>query len=150
MRIRDIEEVVAIERASFRDPWSPGAFAAEATAQEGRSWAWVVEAEGSVVGYLVAWPVAEEVHLANLAVHPRWRRRGIGSFLLRHLLERARERGAAWVALEVRVSNEAARRLYERFGFRAVAVRKGYYQKEREDALVMMRHLDGERGSREA
>jgi ribosomal-protein-alanine N-acetyltransferase len=142
MRPGDVDEVVAIERISFSDPWSPRAFAMEASEGASRSWSWVAEVEGEIVGYLVAWPVEDEVHLANVAVAREWRGRGIGRYLMEKLLERSRRHRASWIALEVRFSNEMARSLYESLGFRPVAIRKNYYRSEMEDALVMMCRLE--------
>jgi ribosomal-protein-alanine N-acetyltransferase len=141
MVLGDVDAVAEIERASFADPWSPRAFTYEVRENEGRSWVWVAEVEGRVAGYLVAWPVEDEVHLANLAVTASWRGRGIGRRLLMRLMERSRNADAAWIALEVRESNAAAKGLYESFGFRPVAIRKKYYRREGEDAVVMMSRL---------
>jgi ribosomal-protein-alanine N-acetyltransferase len=138
----DVEEVVAIERTSFTDPWSARAFAMETAEKAERSWSWVAELNGRVAGYIVAWPVEDEVHLANIAVAPQWRGRGIGRFLMEKLLERARRGKASWIALEVRFSNHWARRLYESLGFRPVAIRKNYYRNDAEDALVMMCRME--------
>jgi ribosomal-protein-alanine N-acetyltransferase len=143
MHVDDVEAVHAIERVSFSDPWSPRAFAMEASEKAGRSWAWVAELGGDVGGYLIAWPVEDEVHLANIAVAKGLRRRGIGRFLMEKLIERARANGAAWISLEVRASNASARNLYEEIGFRPVAIRKNYYRSESEDAVVMMCRLRG-------
>ncbi|MBU1700504.1 MAG: ribosomal protein S18-alanine N-acetyltransferase [Candidatus Eisenbacteria bacterium] len=144
MRLADVEGVAAIERVCFSDPWSARAFAAEVTGAGGRNWVWVVESRSEIIGYLVAWCVEDEVHLANIAVAPDRRGRGIGRSLMNRLLKKARERKSAWIALEVRFSNDAARGLYESLGFRSVAIRKLYYQREGEDALVMMYHLPPE------
>ncbi len=85
----------------------------------------------------MAWFAGTEAELGNLAVRPEWRARGLGSTLLDAVLAQARERGAGGLFLEVRVSNTAARQLYERAGFRAVGLRPGYYVNPAEDALVM-------------
>lgn len=142
MRLDDIEEVVSIERASFSDPWSPRAFTMEAVEKSDRSWSWVAEIGGRLVGYVVAWPVEDEVHLANVAVAAEWRGRGIGRFLMEKLVEHSRRCKASWIALEVRFSNDSARRLYESLGFCPVAIRKNYYRTDVEDALVMMCRME--------
>ena len=136
MAVTDLDSVLAIERVSFSTPWSRGAFVYELNQnQVARSW--VARASGEVVGYLCLWEVGPEVHITNLAVHPTWRRHGIARTLLGTILEDARRRGVTQALLEVRPSNTEARGLYERFGFRMIGRRKGYYPDTGEDALVM-------------
>jgi len=93
-------------------------------------------------GFAVMWCVADQAELANLAVRPGVRGRGVGSALLDRILERCANRGAETVFLEVRRSNDAARELYRSRGFRTVGVRKRYYQEPFEDACVMMCTLE--------
>jgi len=141
MREEDLDDVLAIEKASFPNPWSRHAFLYEL--RENRVAAlWVArpldpEAAPPVLGYLCLWVVADEVHVTNLAVHPAHRRQGIGRHLLGELFRLYRGRGAVRAALEVRPSNAEARQLYEDFGFQVVGMRKGYYFDTGEDALVM-------------
>jgi [ribosomal protein S18]-alanine N-acetyltransferase len=137
MRPEDLDEVLAIERASFTMPWSRGAFLYEL--QQNRvARCWVARAaEGDVVGYLCLWEVADEVHVTNVAVRPDARRQGAASALLRSVLDDGRRRGFKIVVLEVRPSNSHALSLYEAFGFRVVGRRHGYYYDTGEDALVM-------------
>jgi ribosomal-protein-alanine N-acetyltransferase len=141
MRVEDLDAVLAIERASFTNPWSRQAFLYEL--RDNRvARLWVAREAGGpqpggIAGYLCLWFIADEVHVTNLAVHPGARQRGIGRQLLATLLDHYRRRGATGAALEVRVGNEAARRLYEHLGFREVGLRKGYYFDTGEDALVM-------------
>ncbi len=94
---------------------------------------------GEIVGYLCLWIVFEELRLMNLAVEAGSRRRGIAKALVLHALSLARDRGAERAVLEVRASNDAARRLYEGLGFRQVAVRARYYTDPIEDAVLMQR-----------
>jgi ribosomal-protein-alanine N-acetyltransferase len=148
MRLADVDSVAAIERDCFSDPWSSRAFASEVTGAGGRNWVWVVESRDEIIGYLVAWCIEDEIHLANIAVAPSARGHGVGRSLMDRLMQKARDRKAAWIALEVRMSNEEAKGLYEKLGFRSVAIRKLYYQREGEDALVMMHHLQPDSGSR--
>ena len=136
MRSRDLDEVVAIERASFTLPWSRGAFLYEME-QNRVARCWVMREEALVVGYLCLWEVADEVHITNIAVRPDCRRRGLGRTLLAGILDDARQRRIKLVVLEVRPSNTEARTLYESFGFRVVGRRRGYYYDTGEDALVM-------------
>ncbi len=134
MREDDLHAVVQIERLCFPDPWSERAFREEL--HKPNASLWVAREEG-VVGYGVLWMQVDEAHIANLAVHPQHRRRGIGRALLRALLLEARRRSAAFVTLEVRVSNLAAQQLYAAHGFEVVGRRKAYYTNNREDALLM-------------
>lgn len=92
---------------------------------------------GEVCGFIVGRVVADEVEVLNFAVGGRWRQRGVGHALFSALLGRAAERGARQVVLEVRASNTAARRLYERFGLKVVGRRRDYYSGPIEDALLM-------------
>ncbi len=90
-----------------------------------------------IVGYLGLWYMVDEAHIVAIATHPAYRRRGIGERLLARALELARERDIKTVTLEVRVSNEPAQRLYEKYGFRRVGLRPRYYTDNGEDALIM-------------
>lgn len=137
----DLEAVLAIERASFPAPWPRKIFLQElhddhiarlfvARAAESTH-------QGTVVGYACAWLVVDELHITNFAVHPEFRRRHVADQLLQGVLTRAQEQGGRQALLEVRASNRGAQRLYGRFGFAPVAVRKGYYTDDNEDAIVM-------------
>lgn len=143
LRASDLDTVARLERSIFPDPWSKDAFRRELEAVE-LSWTRVVEERGTgeLVAYLVAWFVFDEVHLANVAVAPPWRGRGIAQRLLDELEEEGRRRGARLVTLEVRRSNDAARRLYRKNGFSTVEIRRRYYRNNREDALVMVKALN--------
>ncbi|MGE5175061.1 MAG: ribosomal protein S18-alanine N-acetyltransferase [Hyphomicrobiales bacterium] len=138
MTVGRLDEIVAIERASFSDPWSREMFRSEITLLDG-SYARVAELEGKVVGYLLAILVVDEAHLGNLAVHPDHRRAGIAQRLLDDLLRTCRRTGVRRVTLEVRESNEGARKFYYRNEFIDVAIRKNYYRHPTEDAIVMLR-----------
>jgi ribosomal-protein-alanine N-acetyltransferase len=140
MRLRDVDRVVEIERASFRSPWPRKAFVHEVQ-YRGISFPVVAEAGGVVFGYILAWFVEDEVHIANIAVDPRQRGRGIGSALLEFVLEKGRREGYQLAYLEVRRSNHTAIRLYEKWGFGVIAVRRRYYEADGEDALVMAKNL---------
>jgi ribosomal-protein-alanine N-acetyltransferase len=136
MRRRHLRGVMAIERVVYPRPWSPSLFISEMTAGRGR--AYLVALEGrQVVGYAGLISYGEEAHVTTIAVDPDRHRRGIGTRLLYELIRRAREMAAHAVSLEVRVTNWGAQRMYARFGFRPVGIRKGYYQETNEDAVVM-------------
>lgn len=140
MRAGDLNEVLAIERASFTMPWSRGAFLYEI--EQNRVARCHVVREGErIIGYLCVWEIADEVHVTNIAVHPDHRRRGIARGLLSELIAGARARDFRMVVLEVRPSNHQAIALYESFGFRVTGRRRGYYYDTGEDALVMETRL---------
>ena len=134
----DLDEVMPIEAASYAVPWKRPMFEAEL---HGNRFARLSVARDSeqnaLLGYVCFWMVFDELHLMNLSVHPEWRRMGIGEELARWTLSWAKESGARLATLEVRVSNEAAKRLYEKLGFKVAAVRHDYYREPREDAVIM-------------
>lgn len=132
----DLDEIMAIEQASFAHPWSPRFFLQELRVPCARSRLAVVG--GRAVGYVLYWVLPGEVDIHNLAVHPAYRRQGIGSSLLQGVVEEAKINGSTRVTLEVRKSNEAAQRLYHSLGFVGRGVRKGYYSDDGEDALAMV------------
>ncbi len=144
MTEKDLPAVVALEQVCFSDPWSPAAFRQELKHAGTGGYARVLLEDGEIRAYMIAWFVADEAHLANIAVAPGHRRKGYARALLDDLLAESRQRGSAMVWLEVRVSNAGAIRLYEEYRFRPVAIRKNYYTREREDAVVMLRALGEE------
>jgi ribosomal-protein-alanine N-acetyltransferase len=133
----DLDAIMAIEEASFRAPW-PREAMLEEIAKHQWSVVLVAERDGAIVGFAVYWVVADERHLQNLATAAPFRRRGVGDALVRHVVEEAARGGAQFVILEVRASNEAAKRLYAGYGFKPIGVRRGYYQDNGEDAIVMV------------
>jgi ribosomal-protein-alanine N-acetyltransferase len=136
MRRRHLRGVMSIERQVYPRPWSPSLFASEMGA--GRSRCYLVALDGrNVVGYAGLISYGDEAHVTTIAVDPGYQRLKIGTRLLFELIDEARRMGAQAVSLEVRVTNWGAQRLYGRFGFRPVGVRKNYYQETNEDALVM-------------
>ncbi|HZS62051.1 MAG TPA: ribosomal protein S18-alanine N-acetyltransferase [Gemmatimonadaceae bacterium] len=138
----DLDAVVAIERASFTDPpWSRESFTALVDSPRAYFTVACEPPTGAVVGYVVAWFVVDEAEIANLAVAPDRRGRGVGSRLLDAALTEARLAGAIVVHLEVRDSNAAARALYDSRGFEAVGRRRRYYRDPVEDALLLRRDL---------
>ena len=135
----EIDAVLAIEEASFTNPWTREMYLAELQ-NEGVSFLYLArDPERQTIGFCSVWRVLDELHINNLAVLPAYRRAGIGSALLTHVLDEGARMGARRATLEVRRSNEAARQLYERFGFSVVGVRQGYYSNPVEDALVLWR-----------
>jgi ribosomal-protein-alanine N-acetyltransferase len=135
----EIDEVLSIEEASFTNPWTREMYLAE-LANTGVSFVYLArDARGRALGFCSFWRVLDELHINNLAVLPEHRRAGIGAALLTRVLAEGAALGAKRATLEVRRSNEAARRLYERFAFSVAGVRHGYYSHPVEDALVLWR-----------
>lgn len=139
MKKENIEEVLAIERASFTKPWSKNLFLSEFRSPS-VSMLMVAFADVpsySVVGYIVCWIIADELHILNLAVEQSFRRRGIAKKLVLSALRQAHQKGAKRAFLEVRSSNTAAKKLYSDLGFNGSSVRRDYYEEPAEDAIVM-------------
>jgi len=134
MTEEDLETVAAIEESSFRDPWPLQSFQTELRHNRHAVY-YVVRAEGRVIAYIGAWIIIDEVHITTLAVAEPYRRRGIATLLVKALVEKARQRGAHCLTLEVRPSNTNARCFYEKLGFKVLGRRKRYYCDE--DALIM-------------
>ena len=141
----DLRAIEEIERRSYPTPWSRSMFAGE-LAKTSSICIGAFEAEGEdgeLCGYLVVSRYVDAWHVMNIAVNPDQRGRGIGTMLLERLFELTADDARRGYTLEVRVSNTGAIRLYERLGFLASGVRRGYYTDNREDALIMWRHPPG-------
>ena len=136
----DLDSVLAIENAIYTHPWTRGNFA-DSLRSGYRCCTWRADTE--LLGYFVLMVAAGEAHLLNLSIAPGAQRRGHGAALLGEAMRKARELGARHIFLEVRPSNAAGQALYGRFGFKRIAVRRGYYPAKsgREDALVLSRSL---------
>jgi ribosomal-protein-alanine N-acetyltransferase len=136
MTVDDLPAVQEIERVSFLTPWPSQAYRSEI--ETNRLAAYLVAWSGAeIVGYGGIWLMVDEAHVTTFAVHPDWRRQRIGERLILALLDEAIRRGAREATLEVRLSNLAARRLYEKYGFRPAGLRPRYYTDDNEDALIM-------------
>ncbi|MEW6108326.1 MAG: ribosomal protein S18-alanine N-acetyltransferase [Nitrospirota bacterium] len=135
MLISDLQEVVAIEKASFTKPWSETLFYKEI--HNHRSVAKVARIDKKVAGYVCANLIIDEGHILDLAVHPEFRRLGIASRLVAHAIDFLKSGGCRIIFLEVRSSNGIARRMYEKFGFKVIGIRKNYYVLPVEDAIIM-------------
>lgn len=132
----DVAEVAALEQGCYSDPWPLTAFTA--LPDDPRVFFAVARrADGALVGYVVGWYVLDEAEIANLAVSPSDRGKGLGRALLDAILHDANSRGVSDVYLEVRRSNTAALKLYRSRGFEQVGMRKGYYRTPVEDALIL-------------
>jgi len=161
LALKDLDELMAIEVCSYPFPWSRGNFVdslasgyrAQGLWQTGRGAAATDASAGppTLVAYAWAMEGVEELHLLNLAVHPDHRRRGYAQLLLDDLVTWALQRPLWWLWLEVRASNQAARRLYERYGFEEAGLRRGYYpsvRSAREDAVLMRLDVRSRRADR--
>lgn len=135
MEDRDISTVEQIEKSIFSLPWSAKSF--EDAANTPENVYLVCECTGEIAGYCGMWTVLGEGNITNIAVSPSYRRSGVAEALLKELERRARLKDVTIFFLEVRQSNEAAKRLYEKLGYSPIGVRKRFYEKPVEDAIVM-------------
>lgn len=136
---RDLDEIMLIELESFTLPWSRQSYENELSNRYATYM--VADHEGVVAAYGGMWVVADEAHITNVAVAPRYRRQGMGTKVLQALLNTAGQKRVSRIFLEVRASNDAAFKLYSGQGFAPTGVRKQYYSDNDEDAIVMMRQL---------
>jgi len=135
---RDIIPMAEMDILCFSAPWSEESFRKEITDNR-LAFYIVAEIDGRMVGYAGLWGIVDEGHITNVAVHPDFRRKGIGEALITVLLSHTRENGILSHTLEVRASNEAAISLYMKFGFEPAGLRKNYYEDNGEDAIIMWR-----------
>ena len=137
MTVADIGEVSRIEALSFSTCWPANAFTNELNENRLAHY-FVGRIEGEIVAYGGIWVILEDSHITTIAVHPSQRGRHLGEQeMLVHLLDEAMARGASWITLEVRESNEVAQRLYRKYGFTNVSTRRAYYSDNNENAVVM-------------
>lgn len=140
MRPEHVAQVAALEKQCFSDPWSEKSVASEL--ENGLSH-WLVALEGSTVaGYVGSQTVMGETDMMNIAVHPDFRRQGIGEALVNALVSDLKQRGSRCLTLEVRASNSAAQSLYEKLGFSLVGKRPRYYFNPREDACILRKEWE--------
>ena len=132
-------QITDIENSSFPVPWSLNAFEEEVKNSISNLWAVIVDKK--LVAYICFWMFDEEIHLLNIAVHPEYRNKGFGKYLIEHLIEVGSEEGISHIWLEVRPSNIPALQMYRQFGFSGVGCRKSYYSDSGEDAIIMELNL---------
>ena len=135
----DVDGIAALEQVCFASPWSRESIYHD-LAENPLAVYMAAECGGEIVGYVGIWLVAEEGYINNVAVSPSYRRRHVGSALIEAMLAITGQAGIQRHTLEVRVSNQAAKGLYEKFGFREAGLRKGYYEDNGEDAVIMWRY----------
>jgi len=133
-------DIMEIEQASFPSPWSLSAFIQEINSPISHLWAVFINA--GFAGYICFWMFGGEIHLMNIAVHPLRRGKGLGSHLLKKMIEEGISKGVETAWLEVRPSNLVAKGLYEKAGFKAVSRRPRYYRDTNEDGIIMALSLD--------
>ena len=141
MRRRHVRSVLRIEEQVYPRPWSMSLFLSELALRTTRAY-FVARVGRDVVGYAGLMLSMEDGHVTTIAVDPEWQREGIGTRLLLALAREAIARGATALTLEVRLSHRGAQQLYQRFGFAAVGVRKGYYADTGEDALKPRKYVE--------
>jgi ribosomal-protein-alanine N-acetyltransferase len=137
---QDLDGVLAVESASFTNPWTREMYAWELQNRSVCHIYVVRTPEHRVAGFCAFWLVFDEIHINNVAILPELRGHGIGTALMHRVMEEARRLGASRATLEVRASNEGARKLYERLGFYVAATRRNYYSHPVEDALILWRN----------
>lgn len=140
MEMGHVADVLVIEHELFPAPWTRGMFVQEVE-EKWLSRSFIATLDGKIVGYIIAWLLRGEMHVLNLAVAKAHQRAGIGRRLMEYVLAIAVAEQVRLVTLEVRVSNEPAKRLYMSMGFAPVGVRRRYYHDNSEDALVMTLRL---------
>jgi ribosomal-protein-alanine N-acetyltransferase len=140
MKKEDIDQVLAIEEASFSMPWSRNLFLSEFRSPSVSTLLVALENDmpaRSVIGYIVYWLIEDEMHILNLAVAPQFRRQGIARQLVLDAVKRAYAKGGRRAFLEVRASNTAAQKLYSDLGFTGSFIRRDYYNSPTENAVIM-------------
>jgi [ribosomal protein S18]-alanine N-acetyltransferase len=138
LRLDDLEEVMVIEPTAFGPHhWSRQSFIQELNKPEALYFVVRHAQTKELLGYSGFWMIAQEAHVTTLAIHSQYRRQHIGEQLLINNIVAARQCGALWLTLEVRASNEAAQKLYSKYGFKTVSVRPHYYQDNFENALIL-------------
>ena len=137
LKLRDLNAIEEIERSSYPTPWSRSMFAGELAKPSSICLGAIDTDANELVGYLIISRYVDAWHVMNVAVADAYRRRAVATGLMERLFEATARDGRRGYTLEVRVSNEAAIRLYERLGFKARGIRRGYYTDNREDALIM-------------
>lgn len=138
MRPEDLEEVAALEKEIFSMPWSRKGFA-DALRQEAALYL-VARKKGQLAGYCGLLQSFDEADIVNVAVAPMFQNQGTGAVMLGELMERGKMRGILNYTLEVRISNAAALHLYEKLGFERVGIRRNFYERPKEDAVIMWKY----------
>ncbi len=137
MSVLDLDAVLNIEKQVFKAPWSRRSF--ETELEKDYALCLTAKKEGEVAGYAIAWNIVDEIHIANIAVHPIHQRQNIAHMLLNEILKVSGQCKKA--VLEVRRSNFPARNLYLSMGFAETGLRQNYYEEDGEDAVLMSKDI---------
>lgn len=142
MELNDVDAVYKIERESFSTPWSKQSLQEEIENSK-LSYYYVCEdiLSGEIVGYFGLWIIYDEAYINNIAVASGYRGRGIGTFLIEKIIKLCEERELTGVTLEARKSNDTAINLYKKSGFEVKGLRKNFYEREKEDAIIMWKYF---------
>lgn len=133
----DVDGIIAIEERAYGDHhWSKESFLNELSNELARYYS-VFTNDGTLVGYAGCWHILDEAHITNIAISSDFRRRKYGEALLKRIIDDCYLEKIKYITLEVRVSNIPAINLYTKYGFSSFGTRKGYYQDNNEDALIM-------------
>ena len=135
MTKEDLDQVLEISSLSLKESWNLDSFSNELSNPLAKYL--IAKINDKIVGFVGVWTIIDEGHITNMAVHPEFREKGVGSILLTSLIEHSKDWGCTSLTLEVRSSNNAAKGLYKKFGFLEEGVRKKYYRDNEEDALIM-------------
>lgn len=137
MQLAHLDDVMEIEENCYGEHhWARESFVNEIDNQISE-YLCAVNDTGKCVGYLGMWNIIDEAHITNFAVNPKFQHQGAGHFLITNAIEKCYAKKIKYITLEVRASNEKAKRIYEKFGFKSLGVRKKYYQDNNEDAIIM-------------
>lgn len=136
LNIDQLDKVLEIENLCFAAPWSKESFVYDLTENDKAIYVSAM-INSRLVGYCGLWIICDEAHIMNIAVHPEYRRIGIGSRIIQKIINIAFEKKLKSMTLEVNINNCAAINMYKRFGFEQSGIRKGYYEETNEDAIIM-------------
>lgn len=137
----DVPGIARLERACFPDPWSEASLRRDLAGNTAAHYLTAIAPDNQLIGYIIWWQVFDEAEIINLAVSPGQRGQGVGRLLLHSMIGEACRTGASVIHLDVRESNQPARRLYDRAGFQQTGLRVGYYANDRENAITMLKRL---------
>lgn len=140
MKSSDVEAVMEIDKKSFASPWTEEIFNYEIKENKFAHY-FIVETDNTIIGYVGLWVVYEDAQITNIAILKKYRGFKIGEHLFGYALQHAQNLGAERLSLEVRISNEIAQNMYQKFGLAPGGIRKKYYTDDNEDALVMWVNL---------
>lgn len=141
--LTDLEALVSLENACFAIPWTRESLQRDLDENPLARYLVAELPDGTLAGYAACWFVVDEGHVTNVAVSPSWRGKGLGRQLLNELIRLAEIEKILLMTLEVRVGNKAARSLYQAGGFQDVGLRRGYYADNNEDAIIMLKIVNG-------